>query len=1040
MLAVGVERDPPDAAADAVFLADPDGDRRPGGAAGGAFDPDFRFADLAVGPIDAGGASVAVYHAGVTTPADGDSPRVSLYRLTYAPDGAGGFALAPDPTYGTAGEASVEFGPLDQFAVVGVDVDPLGRAVVAINEDDGENRLLRFDAEGDLELDAFFRFDAPFALDAENEVAVVRALPDGGFVVAGTVQEGPDRDAAVARFDAGGDPLAGFGANGQARVDLGSEIDRLLDFALTDDGGLVAAGSRRFTMPVGDGDAALFKLDLGTVGDPPDEPDPADPFATLDADGRLDVRGTEAADAIDVASAGGLVLATRTTAGETLSLSFPAADVGSIAVNAGAGDDSVTLAADLDATLLGGDGDDTLTSALGDHLLDGGDGDDVLNDDAAGGDTLLGGAGNDVFDAGSEDGPAGPDRYSGGGGSDLITYGNRSADLTLTLDAAPDDGAAGEGDLIDPDIEFVIGGSGDDVISLIGLSTGGTAVGNAGDDVFTGSDGDDAFVGGDGDDRFVLTGGRDEYMGGFGTDTLDLRPAAAGVGLDLAAGGQNLAGGAEGSVASVEVVVGSDFDDTLLGTDADETLRGGGGDDTLDGGPFSRDGGDELSGGDGDDRVTGFGFLAGGDGDDTITGGGTADGGAGDDRLLPLDGEFVDSDGGDGRDTLDLRLLTGGVTLAGTAGAQADGTGLSASGYEVFVGTAAADALDLSDADSPVSLFGGGGDDTLAGGSADDALFGGDGDDVLTGNAGDDRLYGADGDDTLAGGAGDDSLRAGLGADSLAGGGGDDRLLPGATSDEGDTVTGGAGGDVLHYRESTADLVLAAGQNGVGGDIEVVRAGGGNDVVAGFDRAHGGGGDDSLSGALALLGDDGDDTLTAGDGGGHFLDGGAGDDSLTSGAGNDTVAAGLGVDLVSDAGGINDLTLADAGAGVVLDLSDEADVLAGPGVVAGRFANVFGSPFPDAIVGTAGREWLHGGGGDDTLVGLGGIDVLVGGAGRDRLDAGDADDLLLADGAGTDTLLGGGGSDMASADGDDDLAGIERTFGTAADLREFLAA
>jgi RTX calcium-binding nonapeptide repeat (4 copies) len=76
----------------------------------------------------------------------------------------------------------------------------------------------------------------------------------------------------------------------------------------------------------------------------------------------------------------------------------------------------------------------------------------------------------------------------------------------------------------------------------------------------------------------------------------------------------------------------------------------------------------------------------------------------------------------------------------------------------------------------PVTMRGGGGDDTLVGGSAADKLVGGRGNDRLVGGRGDDQLYGGPGDDVLLGGPGDDVLNGGFGADTLVGGPGEDLL------------------------------------------------------------------------------------------------------------------------------------------------------------------------------------------------------------------------------------------------------------------------
>jgi Ca2+-binding RTX toxin-like protein len=76
----------------------------------------------------------------------------------------------------------------------------------------------------------------------------------------------------------------------------------------------------------------------------------------------------------------------------------------------------------------------------------------------------------------------------------------------------------------------------------------------------------------------------------------------------------------------------------------------------------------------------------------------------------------------------------------------------------------------------PVTMRGGGGDDTLIGGSAADKLIGGQGNDRLIGGRGDDQLYGGPGDDVLVGGPGGDLLNGGRGRDRLLGGPGANRV------------------------------------------------------------------------------------------------------------------------------------------------------------------------------------------------------------------------------------------------------------------------
>jgi Ca2+-binding RTX toxin-like protein len=95
-------------------------------------------------------------------------------------------------------------------------------------------------------------------------------------------------------------------------------------------------------------------------------------------------------------------------------------------------------------------------------------------------------------------------------------------------------------------------------------------------------------------------------------------------------------------------------------------------------------------------------------------------------------------------------------------------------------------------------MVGGGGKDTLTGGtgadlllaqSNNDTLTGGDGNDLLCGDSGGDTLSGGEGDDSLGGGSGTDRLTGGLGADRFSGGSGTDTATD-YSADGGDTSDG----------------------------------------------------------------------------------------------------------------------------------------------------------------------------------------------------------------------------------------------------------
>lgn len=216
-----------------------------------------------------------------------------------------------------------------------------------------------------------------------------------------------------------------------------------------------------------------------------------------------------------------------------------------------------------------GDGDDTLTVSRGvvvnEAVYRGQDGDDSL---VTGGgsdslERLLGGPGNDVLRGrrGSDvlDGGPGGDTLSGGTSleyqglriftpnTDTVTYAGRTNDVSADPDGLADDGEAGEGDLLEDDVEKLIGGSGDDVLvgtvakgriqgkerlfgSLLrgrggddllrGTRAGDALVGGSGDDVLRGSRGQDLIRGATGNDRLVGGRGRDLLRGDDGRDLL----------------------------------------------------------------------------------------------------------------------------------------------------------------------------------------------------------------------------------------------------------------------------------------------------------------------------------------------------------------------------------------------------------------------------------------------------------------------------------------------------------------------------------------
>ena len=80
----------------------------------------------------------------------------------------------------------------------------------------------------------------------------------------------------------------------------------------------------------------------------------------------------------------------------------------------------------------------------------------------AGNDTLTGNGGNNVLV-----GLAGSDIFNGGAGNDTVSYAEKMADVIASIGVGNgDDGTAGEKDTVNADIENLIGGPGNDTLTL----------------------------------------------------------------------------------------------------------------------------------------------------------------------------------------------------------------------------------------------------------------------------------------------------------------------------------------------------------------------------------------------------------------------------------------------------------------------------------------------------------------------------------------------------------------------------------------------
>jgi Ca2+-binding RTX toxin-like protein len=185
--------------------------------------------------------------------------------------------------------------------------------------------------------------------------------------------------------------------------------------------------------------------------------------------------------------------------------------------------------------LFGNNGNDQLQGGLDDDKLHGGSGDD----------TILAGGGNDTLAGG-----AGKDVHNGGAGLDFATYEHSTAGVgvTASLDLAFKHITSGEAkDDTFSEVENLGGSAWDDRL-----------LGNGGNNALFGANGADALYGGAGGDHLDGGGDRDAA-------TYEYSTAGVGVRASLENSGVNLGEANGDTYASIEVLVGTSWNDVLIG-------------------------------------------------------------------------------------------------------------------------------------------------------------------------------------------------------------------------------------------------------------------------------------------------------------------------------------------------------------------------------------------------------------------------------------------------------------------------------------------
>lgn len=564
------------------------------------------------------------------------------------------------------------------------------------------------------------------------------------------------------------------------------------------------------------------------------------------------------------------------------------------------------------------------------------------------------------------------------------------------------DGDAGSNLLVGtPDEDNINGYGGNDTLQGLG-----------GDDRLLGGPGNDSLEGGPGNDFLYLDEGADYANGGIGSDTFRYYSSddtiVGGAGIDFVVGSTytDLTTLPVGQMLSVEGIIGTYGDDTLLGDDNDNDLRGGDGDDRL----FGRDGNDLLSGGAGDDS------LYGGAGDDTLVGNSYDDDVADYSSVTSAlvvdlrDGTATSADGTEGNDT-----LTGVARVLGGLG---DDSIFGSNGADDLRGRQGNDLLQARAGDD--TLDGGLGQDFLRGGSGSDTArytshargmtidlanltayaagtsaltdvlasienaVGGSGNDSLIGSGIGQSLDGGKGNDTVEGGAGDDTLAGDLGNDIVRGEDGNDTIvgarvlypyyddynpdpsyetfISNLIDDGADTLDGGAGSDTLLVSGAT----YYGYEGGSDGRLHVAVDLAAGTLTTNLENATT---DQLVSIENVELGD-GDDTVTGTSGANH-ISVGDGSNVVRAGAGNDTVVGG-------------DEYNPDATQAYQDEIYGQAgnDMLVGNNTLR-DYWETYPAPYP------SGNDYLNGGAGDDTLVGGFWSTQMVGGSGADHFQSSD---------------------------------------------------
>ena len=709
----------------------------------------------------------------------------------------------------------------------------------------------------------------------------------------------------------------------------------------------------------------------------------------------------------------------------TAVFSFVRADVTSIDVNAGAGDDAVCIdEADgvftdtIPTTIEGGSGNDSLVGGSGAETIRGGSGNDSV-DAGRGNDTVILGSGDDSFVWNPGEGS---DTVEGRSGNDTMTFNGANVSEHIQLSA---NGHRLE--LVRDVANITMDTSG---IEQIDLNAQGGADAIAVGDVSrtaldtlnldlgaNDSQADQVTVTGtDRNDQITVTGANGAASVTGLPETVNVanpEPANDTLAVNALGGNDTVNASALASTVFKQLTVdGGDGNDTIAGSQGADALLGGAGNDSVDG----SQGSDVALLGDGNDTFV----WDPGDGSDTVEGQDGTDAmvfngsNANENIDLSANGSrlrlfrdvaniVMDTNGVEhvavnaigGADTVVTNDLTGTGVTAVDVGLGSNGAGDGAADHVVVNGTSGPDAIKVAGSNGSATVTGLAAtvsvadaepaNDTLtvnslAGADTVDAsglaatsvkleLNGGDDADQLIGSAGNDLVVGGRANDVALLGGGDDTFvwNPGDGSDVVEGQDGTDTMLFNGAN-VGEHIDLSANGSRLRLFRDVANITMDT--NGV--EQVNLNVLGGADTVTVNDLTGTG-----VAAVNVDLGSNG-----AGDGSADqvIVDGtNAGDTINVAGSNSSATVSGTAATVnIANAEPANDALTVNA-----LNRDDAV-------VAAGLAADVLqltedGGAGADVLVGSAGNDTLLGGPGDDVLNDGPGLDVLDGGRGNNIL-------------------------------------------------------